>query len=310
MSTNFPNGIMSYGVPVLGPGGTNVPVTLGSYFFVDSNAGSDSNAGTKAGPLATINAAVGKCTANAGDVIIVNTGHVETLTAAGQLAIDVAGVTIVGLGTGAKRPVVLQDAAAADVDITGANVTIRNILFRASAADVAASIDLDAADCWLDACEWEDEGAGLNYVDVIVGGADTVCDGLKITGCRCIGADAANDGFLNCVGVIDGLQLIGNYIALNVATTEPVVEVSGKSLTNAVVTHNYIQRFNESGIVFVDSDQTDNSGIFAYNVIASDDDDAATPFDVTGASCFENYQMGERGADASGLLLPAVDDNA
>ena len=308
--TNFPNGISSFGVPVLGGNG-GVPTTTGSMFFVDSTTGSNSYSGTKLRPFSTIDYAIGRCTADKGDVIIAMPGHEETLTAAAQLVFDVAGVTLVGIGTGSLRPTVIQDTATtADVDITAANVTIRNILFSASFADVAASIDLDAADCWFDGCEWQQEGANLNFVDVIVGGGDNVCDGLRITGCRSIGIDTANDGFLNCVGDIDRLQMIGNYLVCGIATTEPVVEVTGKSLTNAVVTHNFVQRMNESGITFVDSDQADNSGIFAYNLIGSDDDDSATPFDVSGASCFENYQMGENGADASGLLLPAVDDNA
>ena len=309
--TNFPNGLSSFGIPVLGAG-FGIPTTTGEYYFVDSNTGNDTTtAGTKDKPFKTIDYAIGKCTANKGDVIIVMPGHTETLTGAGQLVFDVAGITVVGLGTGTLRPKVLHDAAAADVDITAANVTIRNIHFVASIADVVASIDCDAAELWLDGCEWSEETTDLNYVDMIVGGADGVSNGLKITGCRSIGVDAAqNDGFLNCVGDIDRLQLVGNYLVMAVSTTEPIIEVSGKSLTNAVVTHNYVQRFNESGIVFVDSDQTDNSGIFAYNLIASDDDDGATPFDVSGASCFENYQMGERGADASGLLLPAVDNDA
>ena len=310
--TNFPNGITSFGIPVMS-GGATIPTTTGKYFFVDSNTGNDvSTAGTKDSPFDTIEYAIGQCTASKGDVIIAMPGHVETLTAAGQLTFDVIGVTLVGLGSGNLRPRIDQGTATtADVDITAADVTIRNIVFQSILADVAASVDLDAKRCWFDSCEWKDSAANLNYVDYIVTGGDNTCDGLKITGCRAISPDTANDGFINATGGdIDELVLVGNYIALGVATTEPVIEVTGKSLTNAVVTHNFIQRFNESGIVFVDSDQTDNTGIFAYNLIASDDDDSATPFDVTGASCFENYQMGEKGADASGLLLPAVDDNA
>jgi len=310
MSTNFPNGLMSYGIPVLGSG-MEVPTTTGSYFFVDSNTGSDSSAhgSTPDKAFATIDYAIGNCTANKGDVIIAMPGHTETLTGAGQLTFDVAGVTLVGLGTGTLRPNVIQDTATtADVDITAANVTIRNILFTASFADVAASIDLDAANCWFDNCEWEQEGANLNWVDVIVTGADNVCDGLKITNCRSMNIDTLNDGFLNCVGDIDGLVFTGNHIQMGVSGTEPVVEVTGKSLTSCLITHNYIARENIAGAIFVDSDQTDNDGIVAFNTVFCLDPTGATPFDVTGAGLFENYSLGA--VDASGLLLPAVDDNA
>ncbi len=308
--TKFPNGISSFGVPVLGGGGL-IPTTTGSYYFVDSATGSSSNEGlTPDRPMATINQAVDKATANVGDVIIVMPNHAENLAAAGALTLDVAGLTVVGLGAGAQRPNLTHTADAADINITGADTVLRNITITSNTADVTASLDIDATNVWLDGVEWI-EGSALCFVDVIVTGGDNTCDGLKITGCKCVGADAANDGFLNATGGdIDQLVLVGNHLVLSVATTEPVIEVTGKSLTNAVVTHNYISRMNESGITFVDSDQSDNSGIFAYNLIASDDDDSATPFDVTGASCFENYQMGEAGADASGLLLPAVDNDA
>jgi hypothetical protein len=308
MLTKFPNGITSFGVPVIGAG-SDIPTTTGSYFFVDSTTGSNGNSGeTPTTALATIDSAVGKCTANKGDVIVVMPGHTETITTAGGLDLDVAGITVVGLGTGTLMPKVKHDAAAADVDVDAANITVRNIKFVASFADVAISIDANADDLWLDGCVWEDEAANLNFVDYIHVGADNAADGLKVTGCRAIGSDAANDGFINAAGDIDKLVFIGNYIKLNVATTEPVIEVTGKSLTNCLVTHNYIERLNLSGIVFIDSDQTDNSGIIAYNVIKSADADAATPFDVTGAGLFENYQVGVN--DASGLLLPAVDDNS
>ena len=302
--TNFSNGISSFGIPLIGSG----PIlTTGKVFFVDSNnAGGQ---GTKARPFATIDEAVGNCTANKGDFIIVMPGHVETLTAAGQLVLDVAGITVYGLGTGSLQPQVVHDTAiGADVDIDAANVTIHNLHFVASFADVTASIDLNAADCWLSHCRWTDEGANLNFVDYILGPGDNVADGLKVTDCWAVGADAANDGFLNCVGDIDRLVFQRNFVKLNVATTEPVIEVTGKSLTNCLITNNFISRANTSGIIFVDSDQTDNSGIIAYNAIDAADVAAATPIDLTGAAAFENYYTGE--ADASGLLLPAVYNDA
>lgn len=306
--TNFPNGISSFGMPVIG-GGANIPATTGSYFFVSSVTGSNGNNGkTPSTPVATIDKAMSLCTADKGDVVVVMPGHVETITTAGGLDLDVAGVTVVGIGTGSLMPYVKHDAAAADVDIDAANITIRNIKFVASFADVAISVDVNGKNCWLDGCQWEDEGANLNFVDYIHVGADGVADGLKVTGCKAVGNDAANDGFINAAGDLADLTFVGNYIKLYVAGTEPVIEVSGKSLTNCLVTHNYIERLNLSGIVFIDSDQSDNSGIVAYNVIKSADPDAATPFDVTGAGLFENYQVGVN--DASGLLLPAVDDNA
>jgi len=50
--TNFPNGISSFGVPVLGGG--NI-VTTGTFYFVDGDVGSNSNSGLDAdNPLDTL----------------------------------------------------------------------------------------------------------------------------------------------------------------------------------------------------------------------------------------------------------------
>jgi hypothetical protein len=101
--TNFPNGITSFGIPQIGQ---DIPTVTGSVFWVDSAVGLPGNSGQINDPLNTIDAAIGKCTAGAGDLILVKEGHTESLTSAGAIAIDVAGVTILGLGVGNNRPVI------------------------------------------------------------------------------------------------------------------------------------------------------------------------------------------------------------
>ena len=101
--TAFPSGISSFGVPVLGAGGIGVPTTTGNYWFVSSTLGNDGNLGTSASsPFGTIGRALtsGFAAANQGDVIVVMPGHTETITADAGINLNVAGVTIVGLGTG------------------------------------------------------------------------------------------------------------------------------------------------------------------------------------------------------------------
>ena len=309
--TAFPHGVSSFGVPVIGAGPY---MTTGNVFFVDSGSslGADSTAHGKSAdrPFLTIDFAIGRCTANNGDTIFVMPGHAESLTAAAAVVFDVAGVTVIGLGHGAARPTfTFTTANSADIDVTAANVTIRNCLFVANFLSVAQCFDLDATDFWLDQCEFRDTSASLNFVDVIVvDDTANACDGLKITGCiaRCIGT--TNDGFLNCTADVDRAIIVGNDLAMLVSTTEPIIEVTGFSLTNVVITHNYFRRAFASAAGAIDSDQTDNSGIVAYNLVAHADSDAAVPIDISGAMTFENYCLGV--TDFSGLLLPAVDNNA
>src|SRR6267142_6429892 len=54
--TNFPNGISSFGVPVLGGFG-GIPWN-GPYYFVNESIGNDGNAGNAKAPLKTLDAAL------------------------------------------------------------------------------------------------------------------------------------------------------------------------------------------------------------------------------------------------------------
>ena len=66
--TNYPNGITSFGVPVLGTIG-GLPFT-GNYYFVDPVNGADGNEGSVELPLKTLYGALAKCTAGNNDVVV------------------------------------------------------------------------------------------------------------------------------------------------------------------------------------------------------------------------------------------------
>ena len=84
----FAQGVTIRGMPVL----SSYP---GTVFWVDSVNGSNGNSGTFDRPFSTIDYAVGRCTASRGDIICAKAGHVETVTAAAGVAMDVAGVATV-----------------------------------------------------------------------------------------------------------------------------------------------------------------------------------------------------------------------
>lgn len=69
--TNFPNGITSFGVPVMGGGG--IPATFGNVYFVDYRNGADTNDG-KSPTFAkkTLAGAYAVCTSNNNDLILVD----------------------------------------------------------------------------------------------------------------------------------------------------------------------------------------------------------------------------------------------
>jgi hypothetical protein len=132
--TNFPNGFANgvsvRGLPLLNVYGGNV-------YWVDSGAGADTGKGTENSPFATIDYAIGRCTANNGDIIMVKAGHAETITAG--IAFDVAGVTVVGLGNGDGRPAITVNGAVNGLTITADDISIHNIRLLTGSSVTAAT---------------------------------------------------------------------------------------------------------------------------------------------------------------------------
>lgn len=92
--------------------------------------------------FSTIDAAVAECTANAGDTIFVLPGHSETFTAT-DLTLDVAGVSVIGLGQGSDMPNILFNHAAAEISVAADNVRIENMRFTSDITAVAIGIEIE-----------------------------------------------------------------------------------------------------------------------------------------------------------------------
>ncbi|MFZ3132768.1 MAG: hypothetical protein WA125_17105 [Desulfosporosinus sp.] len=156
----------------------------GNIWFVDSGCatGADSE-GYGQGPDATfltIDYAVGNCTANNGDLIVVMPGHTEAITAAAGLDLDVAGITIVFLGNGSNRGTVqFGTAVTADMDVDAANITLVNPRFVAAIDALTGPIDVNAAGFTIINGEYFD-AAAMATTDCIV--TDANATRLKIDG--------------------------------------------------------------------------------------------------------------------------------
>ncbi len=157
-------------------------LTFGNIYYVSSTAtgSSDSNTGrSKNSALSTIDAAIGKCTANQGDVILVLPGHAETVTAA--ITADVAGVSIIGLGEGNVRPSVTGNGTIDAITVTAANVTIANLRFPAPGTDdQTADVNVAAAGCTIRNTHHIGSTTSKNKTDIITvasGGDDLLVEG-------------------------------------------------------------------------------------------------------------------------------------
>lgn len=175
-STNF-SGLQINGAELLPGIGGNV--YTGNVFFVDSGAGTDAGTnGTKDLPFATIDYAIGKCTASNGDVIFVMPGHAETVTAA--IAVDVAGISIIGIGNGDNRPSLTLTASAAPCfTVSADDVKIHNIRFYCATAGTSYLKNLlrvAANDVTVSNCEFKINQVVVHTVRVVSGDKVTIKD--------------------------------------------------------------------------------------------------------------------------------------
>lgn len=272
----------------------------GNRYYVSSVTGSNSNSGLMpSSPFATIDHAVGVASANNGDVIYVLPGHAEVVSAAGGLDLDVAGITIVGLGNGANTPTVTLDTATtADIDVDAANITIRNIHFRANFADIAAAIDVNADDFTIEECRFSDVATNMNALVWVQDAASTGSDRITIRGCSCIARDAANTHFVNFSGTGDGHVVADNVLIGDWGTA--CIGGAGV-ITNATILRNKIYNAatdNDSCINFAAT----ASGICADNHACGG---AAQANGITaqGMAKSQNY-YGVVGEDLSAILEP------
>lgn len=226
--TNYPGGF-SDGVTIRG-----VPLLSahpGKVFWVDSVNGSNSNKGTFQRPVASIDYAVGLCAASKGDIIVAKPGHVETVTAAGGLSLDVAGIAIIGLGTGALRPTVnFTTVVGADMNVDAANITVYNLLFTGGIDALTGPIDVNAADFSMINCETRD-GTSTQCVDFIVTDANAnrlYIDGWVHRGDASAGADTA----ISIVGG-DGITIKNFWIDGNFAVA--AIENVTTATTNVTI---------------------------------------------------------------------------
>ena len=121
--------------------GPSIPTTNTHYWFVDSATGGNGNTGEFESPLATLAFAATLVSAN--DVIVLMPGHTESVIAAGTVTLSVAGVQVIGLGTGSKRPTfTFSTSTAASILVSGAGVKIANIVGVAGIDALTQPIDV------------------------------------------------------------------------------------------------------------------------------------------------------------------------
>lgn len=319
--SNFPNGfgggVTIRGIPIIqtNPGMT-FWVSNATTMLQGQNNGSNGNKGSFDSPYATIAYAVSQCVANRGDIIFVKPGHAETIADAATLALNIAGVAVIGLGNGSNRPTLTFTAAAANIPITAANVTVSNILHIANFADVVSAYTATGTATPtgfnIDSCEFRDTASNLNFIKTVTGNATAnALSGFVYSNNRVLGlATTAATQACIMAAANDRQQYINNFVVYPVLNdTAVLVDFGANSHTNLLIQKNLVFRPSTSttGGSLFSGGSTASTGYVADNYSWHLDNSAALLAPTGTKLGFQNnYCMITGAADKSGLINPAA----
>ena len=307
-------GLAPYGLVMDGRvigGSTPTALGRGRTIYVDSAInGADGSSPDSA--LGTLDAAFALCTANRGDTIIVMPNHSETITGAGGIAHDVAGVSVIGLGTGSQRPEFLMDGGTTvTYAITADDAYIENLVFRSGHSNVVACITTTKKYTWLNGLTFLNNTTNEDFLTCIkaTSTTDNDSDGLRVENCRWITSDSDDLEFIEINANLNGLVAKDNFV-VTAGTASPLILVAtGKLLTGALIEGNKLQNKMTANELFFSNDGSTNTGIAVNNYCAHRD--TTTTHDLglesSGIDIFNLWSTST--AALQGGVVPAADVN-
>lgn len=321
MPSSYPNGFASgitiRGVPLVQthPGRVFWVGNATANLQVGHKGGSDGNKGTYEAPFATLDYAIGRCTADRGDIIFVKPGHAENIPSATTILADVAGVAIIGLGRGSKRPTfTFTTANTAKIPVSAANVMFSNIVFVNNFLNIATNFLLTVAPGFVvDNCEFRDTSSSLNALTVVTTTVSVDADDLTFTNNRVLSlATTAATTAIKILGTINKLTICDNYFSrAAISNTAVVLAHAALVVSNLDMGRNKV--FSETtdtatGGMLVTRTSTTNTGMIYDNYVKSLDVAGMLIVTTGSAYGFTNNLMSGT-ADSSGLVIPAADSD-
>jgi nitrous oxidase accessory protein NosD len=293
------------------PGGyfsiEDMSLGTGSRFFVSSVTGTD-GAGygrNPDAPVATLDYAVGLCTASKGDKIYLMPGHAETKTTTGDIAtVDIAGVEVIGLGNGPLRPTFTFGHAGTTLTVSAANCLIRNIKIISDVADCAVGITASATADGLtvENCDFYD---GALTKELVIGiSIAAACHEVTVRNNRFIVNDGDTGGCeaaIKLAGASNHTRIEGNFIQGNF--TGYPIDLTTAASVGVIVSENSVFNTDTANGYGVAA-HASTTGHVVRNLITNAKDTVAP---VTAAACHVGQNYGSNAAGASGIIKPAVD---
>lgn len=280
----------------------------GNIWFVDSGAtyAADSvGAGRNPDiPFATLDYAIGMCTASNGDVIYVMPGHAENVASAGAITCDVIGISIIGLGNGSNRPTFSFSATAGTWVISAANVTVKNIRVTSTIDEVVKMFHVTGAYCTLDAVD-HFETASCQTIQFLL--TTNAADYLTVKNCYHYQANAAAAAqlWIQLVGM-DGARILDNtfILVLNDDATSAAINAT-TAVVNCEIARNTILQTGGTTMVSAILLVSSSTGFVHDNRVATAVSTLAGTVALASAYGAENYTVNT--ANKSGIIDPVAD---
>lgn len=272
----------------------------GNVFFVHSGGTSTGPGYSPESAYSTIDAAIGACTASNGDVIVVLEDHAESITGAAGIALDVAGVKILGLGEGRRRPIItFTTATGASFDISAAGCVVQNLVLVNGIDAQTAMVNVTAADCVIQDCEFM---LGDSSTQAALG-ILTDANGTRLIVRRCLMRGSVDAGVAAAIRLVGGdKHLIEDNVIMGAFTTTGCISNITTAATMICIRRNHLLNRTADGnnkLIVLDASTT---GLIVQNqggII-----DSTCPAPVTGAATHVggNHFSSNVGVTASALM--------
>ena len=255
-------------------------------------------------PFATIDFAIGQTLAGRGDVIAVMPGYSQNITGAAGIAVDVAGIAIVGLGAGTLRPQISFTETASTYAVTAANTATIGIDFIANKSDVVTLITVSAAGLGtsFESCNFTETNPGnsLNYKAAVT--LTTLAHDQSFINCTFLADDILMSSFITGV-VHDRLYIENCRFFQNAAQTSLVALLVGTAVTSTVIRDSSFQS-QKDGAKFIGFSSTSTGSIWGCSFssidVAGFTGTVGTPYVISGCQMHNCYMAGD--ADGWGIV--------
>ena len=281
-------------------------ITTGARFYVGSTVTGATNA-ADAGrnpdtPFATIDYAIAYCEASAGDIIYVLPGHAENITTATGINVDVAGISIIGLGEGNLIPTITSTAAEGSVTVAAANVLFRNLRFVAGFATgvtTAFTIADTALGLTMDRLQFRDTTTNLEFL-IHATVAASITD-LLVTNCSFHGlAGDMSESFL-FAGASTNCEMA--YNVWDVDSSDSTINHSALAAINMYFHHNTVVNKDTGAAGYCVEFKTGSTGALHDNRLGYNKNNAEV-FLGDAMFWFENYMSNTIGE--AGRVMPVA----